>query len=130
MGITVGCLASSPLVRADETAHILRTELHFPGAVVTSPLLLPEAPVDQTIAWLREIPEDPILVVSHLPLLPRLASTCLAGGGTFVGFHAGGVASLVFSGGAVSRGKGRLEWLLTPEQLLKCAGASPEDEEP
>ena len=123
LGVAPGAILASPLVRADETAHILRTELAFPGAVVSCRELEPSAHPILALELLREQTVGSVLVVGHLPLLERLGVLLLSGlerGDPFLRMHVAGAACLAFPEG-VDAGRGVLEWLLTPEQLIRCA---------
>jgi phosphohistidine phosphatase len=125
LGVTAGVILASPYARAEETAQILRTRLAHPGAVVTTDLLAPGGDPAAVLGLLRDQTQDPIMVVSHIPLVERLAGHLLAArDARQVRMHAGGIACLSFPEW-VAAGQGVLEWLMTPEQLMRCAPEEP-----
>jgi len=113
-------LATSPLVRACQTAEIVaRVYDHAPG-ITRLPALKPGQPLRAVLAWLREQPpEATVALVGHEPDLGRLISWLLSGRQTsFVQFKKGGAALLEFS--HVPRaGNGTLVWLLSATQLAE-----------
>jgi phosphohistidine phosphatase len=113
----VDLLATSPLVRARETAEILAQA--FSGVpLVTAEALAPGAGPEAVAAWLES--RRPFLtaaVVGHEPDHGELASWFLgwrSGGG--VAFKKGGAALLEVAS-AFERGGGALLWLATPRML-------------
>jgi phosphohistidine phosphatase len=64
-------IAHSPYVRATQTAQIVGAALHVTPTV--SPALAPDEPVLSMLAMLRAAAAGDVLIVSHMPLLPKLA---------------------------------------------------------
>ena len=110
-------IATSPLVRARQTAEIVATAGNSPE-VMSLPVLAPGGDVRVVLAWLRAQPSDATLVlVGHEPDLGLLAGWLLSGKQTgFVQFKKGAAASLARAG-APAAGKGKLAWMLTAAQL-------------
>jgi phosphohistidine phosphatase len=109
----VGALLSSPLLRARETAAILRER--YRGLDCTeSEALLPEAePQALEQALLEHAQLGLVAVVGHEPHLSGWVSWCLTGEQRpLVVLRKAGACLLRFDG-PVSAGGGQLQWLLT-----------------
>jgi phosphohistidine phosphatase len=117
----VGCLLTSPLVRARQTADILHRVAGWP-VPLEQVELAPRRTAAQVLALLREQAVDSIALVGHEPDLSRLLAVCVAGPGARLGcqFKKGAAACLAF-GSAPRAGQATLEWLATPK-LLRAAG--------
>ena len=117
----VALLATSPLVRARETAEILARAW---GGLepVESPLLAPGASPASLSAWLgRQRGADTVALVGHEPDLGEAAAYWLSGGAaSFLAFKKGG-AALIECAAAPREGGGVLQWFLTPGQLRALA---------
>lgn len=113
----VNLLASSPLVRARETAEILAAAWGGKEISITSHLA-PAADRRALQAWLaRRRVGETVALVGHEPDLGDLAAAWLAGSsGSFLAFKKGGAALIEFSGGP-GAGTGVLRWFVTPGQL-------------
>jgi phosphohistidine phosphatase len=115
----VRLLATSPLVRAVETADILAPV--YPEAEREEvEELAPDHELPAFLRWLRERGEgDPIAVVGHEPHLSHLVSWLLAGRFTsFVQLKKGAACLLTFLG-EPAPGEARLLWLLQPVDLQR-----------
>ena len=113
----VELLATSPLVRARETAEILARA--WGGIEPVETPLLAEAETPATLsAWLaRQRGAETVALVGHEPDLGEAAAFWLCGcAGHFLGFKKGGAALIEF-GGAPKEAAGVLQWFLTPGQL-------------
>jgi phosphohistidine phosphatase len=117
-GITT--IATSPLLRARQTAEIVASACKDHPAVETLAALAPGEPPRALLAWLRtQPPEVTVALVGHEPDLGRLAGWLLsAKPHGFVQFKKGAAALLEF-GTAPAAGRGRLAWLLTAAQLAE-----------
>jgi len=115
-------LASSPLVRARQTAEIVARVYGNGLAITPLPALTPGAPMRNLLAWLREQPlEATVALVGHEPDLGRLMGWLLTGRqATFVHFKKGAAALIEF-GLTPRAGSGGLVWLLTATQLAKMS---------
>jgi len=114
-------LATSPLVRAVETAEIIG-EAYDRLLPETVPELRPGAGADAMIAWLRHLPDEHrVVAVGHEPDLSLLASVLVGSGKhPVLGFKKGGACLLIVPEG-VTPGAATLEWLMTPRQLRRLA---------
>ena len=112
-------IATSPLVRARETAEILATALAAPR-IETVEALRPDAPYDDLAAWLGEPPaaaQETIALIGHEPHLGGLVTWLMAGvDQSRIEFKKGGAALLELDGPA-GAGTATLRWLVTPALL-------------
>lgn len=107
-------LISSPLLRARQTAEILRERYRGLGCI-ESEALLPEAEPQALEHVLNEHGSQRVVaVVGHEPHLSGWVGWSLTGQGrSVVELRKGGACLLRFEG-SVSAGAGRLHWLMTP----------------
>jgi phosphohistidine phosphatase len=112
-------LATSPLVRAVETADVLARALDVPAAEELD-ALRPGSPARALLPWLREHRDDELVAaVGHEPHLGGLASWLLAGRARpFVALKKGG-ACLLDLGGSPREGGAVLVWAMQPGQLRR-----------
>jgi len=122
----VALLASSPLVRARETAEIVAPALSVPRVEIVE-ALRPESKYDELVEWIggRAAPNDDddytVAVVGHEPHLSGLVTWLMTGGDdSRVELKKGGVCLLHFDG-EPKEGEAVLRWLLTPSQLRDLA---------
>src|SRR5206468_2606171 len=118
----IALLASSPLVRARETAEIVAPALGVPRVEIVE-ALRPERAYDELAAWLRgrAQPNDDedrtIAVVGHEPHLGGLVTWLMTGADdSRVELKKGGACLLHFDD-EPREGEATLRWLLTPSQL-------------
>jgi phosphohistidine phosphatase len=116
----VDVLATSPFVRAAETADLLAPAL---GLEPTArPELAQGAAPRDLVAWLaRQRRSATVAIVGHEPDLSRLVARLVAGRAAEVIALEKGGACLVGFEGAVRAAGGTLRWLLTARQLRKLA---------
>ena len=115
-------VATSPLVRAVETAEIIGRA--YRGAPVTRlPELAPQAEPAALVPWLeRQRSREVVAAVGHEPALSRWVSWLLGDAERpFVEFKKGGVCCLEVPD-APGPGSAVLQWMLTPGQLRRMAG--------
>jgi len=117
----LGVLATSPVVRAVETAEIVAEA--FDGIRVERVAALATGPHDAFLAWYRDVAgTGMVAAVGHEPYLGAWTSWLLAGPvADFVAFKKGGACLLEFPdriepGGAV------LQWHLAPSHLRALGG--------
>lgn len=113
----IDVLATSPLIRAVETAEIVSAE--YEGiAPVVAPVLAPGHGPAAVAQWLEsQRRHDVVAVVGHEPGLSRLVSWFLAGSErSFIELKKGAVCRLTFPG-AIAAGSAILVWALAPSQL-------------
>ncbi|MGQ0537582.1 MAG: SixA phosphatase family protein [Gemmatimonadaceae bacterium] len=124
VGPPIDVLASSPLVRADETARIVSDVFGLRDNLVYVDALTPEQKPDALVPWLKQQPPDgTVALVGHEPHLSRLVTWLLTGddqSGSRVLFKKGG-ACLLDLGEGPRAGGATLLWLLTPAQLRAAA---------
>ena len=106
-------IASSPLVRALQTAEIVAASVGFGGRVVISEALVPEGRVSQAVAWLATLEhEDSVALVAHEPILSSLAGALL-GVERFPALRKGEALRLRLPQGTGEPGE--LRWRIDPE---------------
>jgi phosphohistidine phosphatase len=112
-----GRILTSPLVRARQTADILREFAGWPRPAIC-PLLRPGSSPEALLAFIARGHDQRAAVVGHEPDLGRLIATCLAGraGSAAFGLRKMGVALVVFAG-APRAGRGELRWIIPPRLL-------------
>ena len=115
-------LATSPLVRAVQTAEILGG-VWADVKIVKVPQLTPEASTQALLKWLQERKQaSTVALVGHEPQLSAFVSWMLTGlPESFVRLKKGG-ACLVELNEQVRPGRGRLVWSLAPAQLRLLGG--------
>lgn len=117
--VEVDLLATSPLVRAVETADLLAGALGL-GRAARLPALEPEADPAALLPWLRRHrARATVAIVGHEPHLSSLVALLLLGRRAgFLTLRKGG-ACLLRLGATPGRGEAALRWLLTPAQLRR-----------
>lgn len=118
----IDALATSPLVRARDTARLIAKE--YKRLPITElPALAPGRAESAVLAWLSDHAADAtVALVGHEPDLSGLASWLLTGrAGTLVEFKKGAACLLEFPEG-VEPGRATLIWLLAPGQLRRLGG--------
>ena len=119
----LGLLATSPLVRAVQTAEVLADAYEL-DAWETWPELSPGVHPSMLVERLRSLRVDggPVAVVGHEPDLGELASWLLSGRTpSFVELKKGPACLLEFEG-PPDPDRARLLWLLAPGQLRRLRG--------
>jgi phosphohistidine phosphatase len=109
---------SSPLIRAIETAKIVHRSLRVRSAVQIVDALLPDAPPNQLLSVLQDLPpESCVLCIGHEPHLGLAASVMLSGRAmaSFPMKKAG--ACLIELSAPAKPGRGILRWWMIPNQL-------------
>ena len=112
-GLKVEHIRHSGKKRAEETARILTDHLAPPSGVRAVQGLAPNDEV-QPVAETLQLETEPVMIVSHLPFLSRLASLLVTGGEeqAVVQFRMGGCVRL-----SEENGMWTVEWALTPELI-------------
>ena len=117
----IDALVASPLVRAQETAEIVR-EAYAMDRVDTAAELEPQRSLDEVIAGLARFQGDLVAIVGHEPQLSRLITYSLAGiDRSSVQLKKGGACLLEFDGHARANA-GELLWAVRPSTLRDLAG--------
>lgn len=113
-------LATSPLVRAMQTAEIVAAAYDASPRIEIVDVLAPGSAHDDFASWLgRQNVDGTIAVVGHEPHLGGLVTWLLTGRDeSHTPLRKGGAALLTFEG-APARGGAQLIWLLTPGILRR-----------
>ena len=115
----IDLLATSPFVRAADTAAILATEYDSLEPVEV-PELQPRTGVDAVLAWLRGIDAlETVAAVGHEPDLSLIASRLLSTRRESILSLGKGGACLLEVPDGVRPGTATLVWLLTPRHLRR-----------
>jgi len=119
----IGLIASSPLLRAVQTAEILYQEYHDVQLIKTD-VLRPGLKFLDLINWLQHQPATGVTaLVGHEPDLSYLTCRLLTGDEQpFLHFKKGGTC-LVESPENIQAGNAHLLWFITPGELRKIGAA-------
>ena len=114
----VAVLASSPLVRARETAEIV-ARAYGGLEVTTADALAPDRSPDAVVSWLDQRRVDGVVaLVGHEPALSDLVSWLLSGAvRPMIEIKKGAACLPSLPGGAATPATAVLRWALTPAQL-------------
>jgi phosphohistidine phosphatase len=108
-------IASSPLLRAKQTAEIARKELGLKAGVIVDECLYGDVSPANALAFLSQFKrQDRVVLVSHMPLIFELLYD-LVGGRAQIELGNGSIACIKFKG-ALAKGKGTLFWLVQPRR--------------
>ncbi len=117
----IDVLATSPLLRARQTAEIVAAEFDLPEILETD-VLRPEARHTAFLTWLRDVEyAGTAAIVGHRPHLHELVGWLLTGTpDAFITIKKGAALMLEFEArGRPRRGAATLLWALTPRQLRR-----------
>lgn len=115
----IDVLATSPLVRARETADIVSGRYDDIPVMELAPLA-PGGSKEDVLAWLRDQKATAtVALVGHEPDLGILASWLLSGGAESFLSLKKSAACLIEMAEKPTPGSGKLEWLLPPAALRK-----------
>ena len=117
----IDTLVASPLVRARQTAEIVRKEYELDD-VGNAPELEPETPLAKTTAALARAAGDVVAIVGHEPHLSRLVTYLTSGADASAIELKKGAACLIEFDGKVRRSGGVLVWSVAPRILRDLAG--------
>ena len=118
---SIDVLAASPLVRAAETAEILRVAYELEH-VVKVEVLSPDAPAAEVVGWLASLDQAAVVaVVGHEPQLGILLGALIGAGDRSAVEMKKGAASLVEIEPS-QKDPGRLIWALPPKVLRSLSG--------
>lgn len=122
LGMKLERIVTSPLVRARQTAEILKEVAAKRAELNTAKELRAETPFESTLEAVNRYNNDSIAVVGHEPHLSGFTSFLLVGGGELaaIEFKKGAVARLVFPDRPAA-GSATLEWLIQPGALRLLA---------
>lgn len=122
LGMKLERIVTSPLVRARQTAEILKDVAAKRAELNSAKELRAETPFESTLEAVNRYNNDSIAVVGHEPHLSGFTSFLLVGGGELaaIEFKKGAVARLVFPDRPAA-GTATLEWLIQPGALRLLA---------
>jgi phosphohistidine phosphatase len=122
MGIRFDVLATSPLVRARETADILALGMKWKEPIVEASILGHEFTIDGVLKWLGQYPSAScIACVGHEPNFSELAGAMISGDeDIWIDFKKSGILAIDFLQNA-ERGQGVLRYFLRPNLILELA---------
>jgi phosphohistidine phosphatase len=113
MGLRVDAVASSPLVRARQTAEPLLQLAEGATELILCDELVPDVGKPKKVAKsLNDIGARTVVAVSHLPDVSAFANWLVGGGG--LQFDKGTVA-MIETNGPLDKDAGWLVWLMSPE---------------
>ena len=116
--VVFGCVASSPYVRALETAQIVTKALGNRGLLLQWDELTPGSGIEALESRITSRNEDEsLLIVGHEPLLGKFTGYMISGGGdAAIALGKGGLAKI--RNAQLDPVSGELQWLLTARQIL------------
>jgi len=107
-------IASSPILRAKNTADIIKKATGGTVRAVVDRCLMPDTEPKEVVAFLDTLKkEERVVLISHMPLVFELLYDLIGGRGE-VELLNGSIAAIQFKGRAAS-GKGKLLWLVQPK---------------
>ena len=111
----VDLVATSPLIRARETADILADVFRTPAPVVLD-ALAPAADWQALAEWTVEQDAERVAWVGHMPCVGRLVALSIGAGAAAIRMQKGAIASVRLDDGPGHPGE--LEWLATAGMVL------------
>jgi phosphohistidine phosphatase len=122
LGFRPGRILSSPLIRARQTAEILRDAVAPSLDLEIEPHLEPGGDFAETARALVPYGDETVAVVGHEPHVSGFTAYLLAGSPSQASLlFKKGAAALVTFHGTVQPGAGTLEWLMQPGALRAVA---------
>lgn len=113
----------SGILRAEETANILRDKGMKDAELKVKKSISPESEVEDLSDWLDELSHsgksENITLVSHLPFLESLAGLLLTGSAAKTPVHVSKGAALCLEREESVGGLWRVRWMVTPKVLSK-----------
>ncbi len=117
VGIAPHRIATSPLVRCQQTAELLLEGLDAKPSLSLLPSLEPGATCDDIMPWVQhqsDVPE--VALVGHAPDVGHLVAAMIGDGQASVDFPKGAVACIEFAD-QIAVGQGCLRWLISAKVL-------------
>jgi phosphohistidine phosphatase len=111
--LSLDYILSSPYKRAVQTAEIIATRFGIKD-VLTEKKLAPGSRIEDLLEILHIYNGKNIAVVGHQPDLSEIASGFISNSNAYIEFRKTTIAKISF-GNKIRRGKGTLEFLITPE---------------
>lgn len=111
---------SSPLLRAQQTAHIIAEAFNLKKSLELTDALGPGGRPRVLVDLLRKGSAPEVLLVGHEPYLSNLAAILISGrSGTMLTMKKSGLCKLAVEGELKLGRCASLEWLLTPKQMIR-----------
>lgn len=122
LGLTLDLIASSPLLRAQQTAEIVADVLKFREPLRLWDDLAPEAPVEGALQKLEEFRDrETVLLTGHQPHIGCLAAHLIFGTSKVsLSFKKGALFSVLVSE-VPPRAPGELQWVLSSKMMRQIA---------
>lgn len=121
LGHVPDVIGTSPLVRAEQTAHIFHEALGVSEAVEVVDFMAPGGAIADLMTWLKKQPVESAMVVGHMPDLAWFTHSCIQEPDRHdLHFKKAAVACVAFDG-RPGAGRGRLEWVHQPRYLRQLA---------
>ena len=113
-------VATSPLLRCQQTAEIIADEVPQHPKITVLEALEPGSRLDEALTWTRSQAKrhDQIAWVGHAPDVSEMTAQLIGDGRAWIRFAKGAVAAIHF-GGSIRPGQGILYWHATAK-LLGC----------
>lgn len=112
-GLEVDLIATSPLVRARETAEIMAEVLDNEPPIAVVDALAPASNWQALVEWTIEQDAARVAWVGHMPCVGRLVALTIGDGSAAIRMQKGSVASIRLDDGPGQPGE--LEWLATAD---------------
>ena len=114
MGFKPTLVVTSSILRAKDTAEIVRKRMGGGLKVVVDKCLMPDSSPGAVVDFLGTLKKDEsVVLVSHMPIIIELLYELIGGRGE-VELLNGSMATVQFKGKAAP-GKGKLMWLIQPQ---------------
>ena len=107
----IEAIATSPLVRARETAEILAATFDDPPTVEVVDALAPGTDWPALVEWTTRQDVEHVAWVGHMPCVGRLVALTIGDGSAAIRMQKGAIASVRLDDGPGQPGE--LEWLAT-----------------
>lgn len=114
-GLEIDLIATSPLVRCQQTAELLSEELLNRPDVVQVNALAPSSDWHTLVEWTVQQDAARVAWVGHAPCVGRLLAEAIGDATASIRFAKGAIASITFGDGLGQPGE--LEWFVTPDLL-------------
>lgn len=111
---SIDFLVSSQLIRAKQTAEIIKQSFQFQNEIIFDNRLNPGCKVENIIDILNELNGNNILIVGHQPDLSKITSALISDSIASIDFKKGTIAKISFDG-KIRTGNGVLEFLIIPK---------------
>lgn len=111
-------VATSPLVRAEQTAAVIEEICPAHPPLIVIPALAPGSHLQSLLDWTSSQSPNDVAWVGHAPDVEMLTGALIGDSACQIRFDKGAVAAVQFSG-EVGAGAGELLWLANAE-LMRC----------